>query len=250
MDHFGINYVDNIVDIGIRIETTHQNYSIVDDYYDPKFMFEDKVRTFCTNSGAAYVVKEKYGDYFSINGHSFSNEKKHNNLVNFAMLKTIKLTDPVASGHEFAKILGLSAMQLGGGQPIMQRIGDFRMGKRSKKDTFNFDLYYFKPTLNVTPGDLSLAIPAKILRDIWKAMKQLDTIVPGVLHPSTIMYYPEIKTYANKPQFIDEYFQAKENIYFCGDGAGTSRGITAAWCSGIRCAEGILMSIGINHDRN
>jgi uncharacterized FAD-dependent dehydrogenase len=83
-------------------------------------------------------------------------------------------------------------------------------------------------------------MPAKILREIWKSMKSLDTIIPGVLHPSTIIYYPEIKLYANKPTFVDEYFQVVPDIYMIGDGAGTSRGITAAWASGIRAAEGIL----------
>ncbi|MFO7848524.1 MAG: pyridine nucleotide-disulfide oxidoreductase, partial [Spirochaetia bacterium] len=67
-----------------------------------------------------------------------------------------------------------------------------------------------------------------------------DTIVPGILHPSTIMYYPEIKLYANKPSFIDRRFKVAEDIYFAGDGAGTSRGITAAWASGIRVAEDIV----------
>ena len=71
-------------------------------------------------------------------------------------------------------------------------------------------------------------------------MKLLDTIVPGLLHPSTVMYYPEIKLYANKPKFRDENFQVKERIYFAGDGAGTSRGITAAWASGIRAAMGMV----------
>ena len=71
-------------------------------------------------------------------------------------------------------------------------------------------------------------------------MKALDTIIPGVLHPSTVMYYPEIKLYGNKPRFLDGHFQARPGIYLVGDGAGTSRGITAAWASGIRVAEGIL----------
>jgi uncharacterized protein len=241
MKDLNIEYTDNIVDIGIRIETKEQNYPIIRDYYDPKFMFPKKVRTFCTNSRAAYVVKEKYKNYFSVNGHAYSNDHEPNNLVNFAMLKTIVLTDPVVSGHDFAEILGKAAMSLSGGKPMMQRVGDFRLGKRSKKETFNNDLYDFKPTLeSATPGDISLAMPGKILRDIWKSMKILDAIIPGILHPSTIMYYPEIKTYANKPVFIDNYFKVKENIYMIGDGAGTSRGITAAWASGIRSANGIL----------
>jgi len=120
-------------------------------------------------------------------------------------------------------------------------VGDFRMGKRSKEATFNDDLYDFEPTLKgATPGDISLAVPSKILRDIWRSMKMLDTIVPGILHPSSILYYPEIKTYANRPRFIDRHFRVRDNIFIVGDGAGTSRGITAAWASGIRAARGIV----------
>lgn len=241
MDKMNINYSDNVVDVGVRIEAREEYYSIVRDYYDPKFIFPGRVRTFCTNSGSAHIVKEKYEKYYSVNGHAYSTDMKPNGLVNFAMLKTITLTDPVVSGHQFAEILGQMAMQLSGGQPMMQRIGDFRLGKRSKRETFNDDLYNFQPTLkNATPGDLSLAIPSKILRDIWRAMKLLDTIIPGILHPSTIIYYPEIKTYAIRPEFINRYFMVKENLYMIGDGAGTSRGITGAWASGIRAAEGIL----------
>lgn len=241
MNKLNIKYSDNIIDIGVRLEMHQKNYSIVNDYYDPKFIFPENVRTFCTNSGSAYIVKENYKDYYSINGHAYSQNQRTNNLVNFAVLKTIKLTDPVASGQEFAKILGQAAMNLGGGKPIMQRIGDFKFNKRSKRETFNEDLYDFKPTLpDCTPGDISLAVPAKILNSIWNSLELLDAIVPGVLSPSTIIYYPEIKTYANKPEFINEFFCVKPNIYTIGDGAGTSRGITAAWASGIRAANGIL----------
>ena len=241
MDAIGIKYNDNMVDIGIRVEMKEENYSIVKDYYDPKILFPNKVRTFCTNSGSAHIVREKYKGYYSVNGHAYSKEKKDNGLVNFAMLKTIGLTEPVVSGQEFGKILGQMVMQLSGGSVIMQRVGDFRLGQRSKKETFNDDLYDFKPTLsNAVAADLSLSMPAKILRDIWDALKKLDTIVPGVLHPSTILYYPEIKTYSNKPKFIDDCFCVKEGYYIIGDGAGTSRGITAAWASGIKAANGIL----------
>ncbi|MBW2484241.1 MAG: FAD-dependent oxidoreductase [Deltaproteobacteria bacterium] len=241
-----IPFLDNVVDIGIRVETREERFSIVRDYYDPKFNFPHRVRTFCTNSGAAYVVREHYETrdgrkYYSVNGHAYSSSCSRNDMVNFALLKTVTLTEPLASGQDFAEMLGCQAMLLGGNKPIMQRVGDFRLGKRSEAKTFNRDLYDFEPTLpDCTAGDISLAMPAKILKPIWSAMKMLDTIVPGVMHPGTIMYYPEIKLYANKPRFIDEYFKAAENIYLVGDGAGTSRGITGAWASGIRAAEGIV----------
>ena len=244
MDVLDVAYHDNIVDIGIRVEAKEQNYPIVRDYYDPKILFPNKVRTFCTNSGCAHIVREKYKGYYSVNGHSLSKENTRNNLVNFAMLKTIRLTEPIVSGQQFGKILGEMVMQLSGGSVIMQRVGDFRMGVRSKEQTFNDDLYDFEPTLKTAvAGDLSLCMPAKILRDIWKSLKMLDTIIPGILHPSTIMYYPEIKTYSNKPHFIDNHFCVKQGYYIIGDGAGTSRGITAAWASGIRAARGILKDL-------
>ena len=246
MQKLDVPYVDNIVDVGIRLETRIEHYPIVRDYYDPKFYFKEKVRTFCTNSGNAHVVREKYatgrGDiWYSVNGHAFAaDESRNNGLVNFALLKTVRLTEPLASGQEFAEHLGMIAALMGGGKPLMQRVGDFRLGRRSKEATFNGDLYDVRPSLQgASPSDISLAMPSKILRYIWSAMKNLDTIVPGILHPSTIMYYPEIKLYANKPQYKDEHFQVAEGIFFAGDGAGTSRGITGAWASGIRASRGM-----------
>jgi len=240
MERMGIEYIDNVVDVGIRIETRADNYPIVNDYYDPKFLFPDGVRTFCTNSGHARVVLERYQGFNLVNGHALSDERAGNNLVNFALLKTIGLRDPVRSGQQMAVFLATLANEIGGGMPLMQRVGDFRLGKRSTAETFNRDLYSFPPSCPVTAGDLGLAVPAKIMRHIWAALKKLDTIVPGILHPSTIMYYPEIKMYANKPAFLDQHFRVSANVYMVGDGAGTSRGITGAWASGIRAAEGIM----------
>ena len=245
----GVSFTDNAVDVGVRIETRREHYPIVADYYDPKFLFPKKTRTFCTNSGAAHVVQEKYEEkdgsaWYSVNGHAWSDSRPANGLVNFAMLKTVTLTEPLASGQDYARMLGIQAALLGGGRPIMQRVGDFRLGKRSFRESFSGDLYDFEPTLpTATPGDISLCAPAKVMRALWNAMKLLDTIVPGLLHPSTVMYYPEIKLYANRPAFENEYFRAKGGLYLVGDGAGTSRGITAAWASGLRAADGILASL-------
>jgi hypothetical protein len=251
MSSMDVSFTDNSVDIGVRLEAREANYPIVTDYYDPKFIFPEKVRTFCTNSRSARVVQERYETddkrvYWSVNGHAYSEGSKRNNLVNFAMLRTIAFTEPLASGQRFAEMLGVQASLMGGGHPIMQRVGDFRIGKRSSREGFQGDLYDFEPTLiSATPGDISLAAPAKILRSIWKSLKLLDSIVPGILHPSTIMYYPEIKLYANRPVFIDKSFRVAESVWMIGDGAGTSRGITAAWASGLRAADAILERLEI-----
>ena len=43
------------------------------------------------------------------------------------MLRTVAFTEPIASGQDYAEYLGALAMLTGGGHPIMQRVGDFRM---------------------------------------------------------------------------------------------------------------------------
>ena len=249
MTELEIPFHDNSIDVGLRIETRQEHYPITKDYYDPKFLFPEKTRTFCTNSGSAHVVQEKYTtengeNYYLVNGHAYSDKMAPTGLVNFAVLRSVEFTEPIASGQDYAEYLASLAMLTGGGHPIMQRVGDFRMGKRTTKSGLNDDLYDFEPTLSsATPGDISLAMPSKFLNSIWKALKKLDTIVPGILHPGTIMYYPEIKLYANKPEFKNEHFMARDDIYLIGDGAGTSRGITGAWASGMRAAEGIAKGL-------
>lgn len=236
---------DNFIDIGVRVETSHDNYRIVDDYYDPKFIFEKhKTRTFCTNSGNARVVQEKYegedGEtFYTVNGHAYSSETEPNGMVNFAILKSVKFTEPLASGHAFANQLANLFMLAGGGHPIYQRIEDIRLHKRSTEEgEQNFD---FQPTLkSAVPGDITLCMPSKFFNAIWATLKQLDTIVPGVLNPNTILYAPEIKFYSQAPVYKDENtFMLEDHVFGCGDGFGTSRGITGAFASGVRVARGI-----------
>jgi uncharacterized protein len=245
MKKHNIQFCDNSIDVGVRVETKLDNYPIVKDYYDPKFLFPSKTRTFCTNSGNAHVVQEKYTssdgkDYYLVNGHAYSSETTPNNMVNFAMLRTNFFTEPMASGQDFAEYLAKMAMLAGGGHPIYQRVEDIRLHTRSTAEgEKNFN---FKPTLSsAIPGDITMVMPTKFFNSIWKSLKLLDTIVPGVLNPNTILYYPEIKLYANKPVFKNiEGFEMEDHIFGLGDGAGTSRGITAAWASGMRSANYII----------
>lgn len=247
MNKLNIPYIDNIIDIGIRLEMKEENYEIIKKYYDPKFLIgnknkdDPKIRTFCTNSGAAYVTKENYKDFKSINGHALSKDKKSNGLVNFAMLKTIELTEPIASGNEFAKIVGKMAMSVGGGEPIMQRMEDFMAGKRSKISTIYNEFYGFSPTLtSCTAGNVALAMPSVICESIKKGIETLSLIVPYVMHPGVLIYYPEIKKYMNKPVFINNNFKMKEFIWGAGDGCGNSRGIVGSFCAGLRVGDDLV----------
>ncbi len=86
-------------------------------------------------------------------------------------------------------MLGQQAMLMGGGQPLMQRVGDFRLGKRSKAESFNADLYDFRPTLSsCTPGDIALAMALFIVGLVAFEMGYVfyNSFLPEVSTPETV----------------------------------------------------------------
>ncbi|HQG65463.1 MAG: FAD-dependent monooxygenase [Smithella sp.] len=233
------------IDVGIRVELNRKFYDDVTNIvYDPKFIFcttrhKDKVRTFCTNPGGR-VRPEDYYDFKLVNGDALSGRKTAN--TNFALINTVALTAPFSDTTEFGQMIARQFFLLGGGKPIVQRVGDFREGRRSSHSTFNSRSRHFevcKATYHATPGDITLGLPARIIDNLWESLKKIDKIVPGILHPSTLLYAPEIK-------FFDTHFITDNNletnvkgIFVAGDGAGKSRGIVGAGISGIIAARGI-----------
>jgi uncharacterized FAD-dependent dehydrogenase len=233
------------IDVGIRIELNRKFYDpITDIVYDPKFIFttsrhKDKVRTFCTNPGGRVRV-ENYCDFKLVNGDALSGRKTEN--TNFALINTVELTKPFSDTTEFGQMIARQFFLLGGGKPIVQRIGDFREGRRSSAATFDSATRHFdecKATYNAVPGDIALGMPARIVDNLWESLKKLDKIQPGILHPSTLIYAPEIK-------FFDTHFPTSriletnvKGIFVAGDGTGKSRGIVGAGISGIIAAQGI-----------
>jgi uncharacterized protein len=233
------------IDVGIRIELNRKFYDgITDIVYDPKFIFrtarhDDRVRTFCTNPGGRVRV-EDYMQFKLVNGDALAGRKTKN--TNFALINTIALTKPFSDTTEFGQVIARQFFLLGGGKPVVQRIGDFREGRRSSAATFDSASRQFvvcKATCDAVPGDITLGTPARIMDNLWESLKKLDKIAPGILHPSTLMYAPEIK-------FFDTHFPTDRRletnvpgIFVAGDGTGKSRGIVGAGISGIIAAKGI-----------
>ncbi len=244
-DQLNIDHAFGPIDVGIRLELNRNFYDgVTDIVYDPKFIFKtrrhgDRVRTFCTNPGGR-VRMENYGDFKLINGDALFGRKTNN--TNFALINTVSLTKPLSDTTEFGQSIARQFFLLGGGKPIVQRIGDFREGRRSSLKTFNSTTRHFEvceATCLVTPGDITLAMPARIMDNLWESLKSLDKIVPGILHPSTLMYAPEIKFFDT--QFpTDRHLETNvRGVFVAGDGTGKSRGIVGAAISGILAAVGI-----------
>ncbi|MEN6489753.1 MAG: FAD-dependent protein [Smithella sp.] len=241
----GITHNFGPIDVGIRVEMNRRYFDAVNTVvYDPKFVFQtirhgDRVRTFCTNPGGR-VREENYYNFKLVNGDALATRKTEN--TNFALLNTISLTEPFVDTTEFGRMIARQFFLLGGGKPLVQRVGDFREGRRSSLATFDSVTRHYevcKASYRAVPGDITLGMPARIIDNLWESLKTLDKIVPGILHPSTLLYAPEIK-------FFDTHFPTDRNletniegIFVAGDGTGKSRGIVGAAISGILAARGI-----------
>ncbi|HDI73244.1 MAG: FAD-dependent oxidoreductase [Candidatus Altiarchaeales archaeon] len=230
------------IDVGVRVEVS----SIIMDPVvkinrDPKFhirtrTYDDFVRTFCMNH-EGFVVKENYDGFVGVNGHSRTDKKSNNS--NFAFLVRVTLTKPVENTIKYGKSIAKLATTIGGGEPILQRIGDLRRGRRSHRERI-----LQNPVQNtlrdVTPGDISMALPHRIVTDILEGLEKLNEVIPGVASDSTLLYAPEIKFYATQVSVDKNMETSVKNLFAAGDGAGLSRDIVNAAATGILAGRGIL----------
>jgi hypothetical protein len=174
------------IDVGVRIEIPSIVMKPVTDVNrDPKFhiftkTYDDFVRTFCVNE-RGYVVKEDHDGFVTTNGHSMREQKSKN--TNFAFLVRINLTEPVENTRIYGRSIAKLATTIGGGKPIVQRFGDLRRGQRTTWEKLKRNPV--ENTLHeVTPGDISMALPGRIMTDIIEGLEKLNSIIPGVTSDS------------------------------------------------------------------
>jgi uncharacterized FAD-dependent dehydrogenase len=235
------------IDIGVRVEVPAVVMDpIIEINRDPKFhiypdTYDDFVRTFCTNS-RGFVVQEVYDSFVGVNGHSMTDKSSDN--TNFALLVRVRLTEPLEDTTAYGRTIAIQTTTLGGGKPIIQRLRDLKRGRRSNWD--RIDQGTVRPTLlNVTPGDVSMGLPHRVITDLLEGLNKLDHVIPGVASLSTLIYAPEVKFSANRIQTNMDLETPVENIFVAGDGAGLSRGLVTAAATGVMAARGILKKEGI-----
>lgn len=230
------------VDIGVRVEVP----SIIMDpitriNHDPKFhirtrRYDDFVRTFCTNEHG-FVVKEEYEGFVATNGHSMHRSESDN--TNFAFLVHVELTRPMENTIRYARSVAKLATTIGGGKPVLQRMGDLRRGRRSTKKRIERNTVV-NTLKDITPGDISMALPHRMVMDIIEGLEVLNEIIPGVNSDSTLLYAPEVKFYSIKLQVDSKMQTSIENLFAAGDGAGLSRDLVNSAATGVLAARGIL----------
>ena len=231
----------NRVDIGVRVELPAEIFShLTDELYESKIVYrtpkyEDKVRTFCMNPKGA-VVNENTNGIITVNGHSYEDPEKQTKNTNFALLVAKHFSEPFKDSNGYGESIARLSNMLGGGV-IVQRFGDLIRGQRSTPK--RIEESFVTPTLNATPGDLSLVLPKRILDGIIEMIYALDKIAPGTANDDTLLYGVEVKFY-NMEVEVNEHLQTKyDGLYVIGDGSGITHSLSHASASGVHVAREI-----------
>ena len=239
--HLDIPTKSNRVDIGVRVELPAEIFShLTDELYESKIVYVteqygDKVRTFCMNPKGA-VVSENTNGIVTVNGHSYEDPAKQTQNTNFALLVAKHFSEPFRDSNGYGESIARLSNMLGGGI-IVQRFGDLIRGKRSTPK--RIEEAFITPTLNATPGDLSLVLPKRILDGIIEMIYALDKIAPGTANEDTLLYGVEVKFY-NMEVAVDECLQSRYNgLYIIGDGSGITHSLSHASASGVHVARNI-----------
>ena len=231
----------NRVDIGVRVELPAEIFShLTDELYESKIVYrtqkyEDKVRTFCMNPKGA-VVNENTNGIITVNGHSYEDPEKQTENTNFALLVSKHFSEPFKDSNGYGESIARLSNMLGGGV-MVQRFGDLIRGQRSTRK--RIEESFVTPTLNATPGDLSLVLPKRILDGIVEMIYALDKIAPGTANDDTLLYGVEVKFY-NMEVEVDEHLRTNyKGLYVIGDGSGITHSLSHASASGVYVAREI-----------
>jgi len=241
----GVRTVYGPIDVGIRVEFPAIIYAeIAEVMYDAKFRFytksyDDLVRTFCTNPNG-YIVKEEYDEFVLVNGHAKWSSKTDN--TNFALLSRVVLTDPVEDTTKYGRDIARLATTIGGGRPIIQRLTDFISRRRSTPGRLSKST--ITPTLlDATPGDIAMAFPHRIVKNLIEGLELLDKVIYGLNSSNTLLYAPEIKFYDTR-YIVNKFMETNlKNFFVAGDASGHSRGIVYSAVTGIFAAKGVLRNL-------
>ena len=240
-NHLDVPTKSNRVDIGVRVELPAEVFShLTDELYESKIVYRtqkyaDKVRTFCMNPKGA-VVNENTNGIITVNGHSYEDPAKQTENTNFALLVSKHFSEPFKDSNGYGESIAKLSNMLGGGV-IVQRFGDLITGHRSTPTRMLES--FVTPTLNATPGDLSLVLPKRILDGIIEMIYALDKVAPGTANEDTLLYGVEVKFY-NMEVDVDENLQSKhKGLYIIGDGSGITHSLSHASASGVYVARNI-----------
>lgn len=217
------------MDIGVRVELP----SIIWEHfskkiYEPKILYRSKqygdtTRMFCFNE-RGQVVTENTDGILTVNGHAFRSEEKKSKNSNFALLSTIRFTQPFNSPIEYARHVASLANLISGGSVLVQRLGDLMVGRRTRRKA---------PGSVLHPADTGCRArrPEPVYAKAPAGQHCGNPLCSGQNcpgHPAnydTLLYGIECKYYS-ADRSVKLMLSGTKEIYAIGDGAGHHRSLS------------------------
>lgn len=233
--------------VGVRFEAPQKYFQkLIDVSYDFKLYkkFEKEgisIRSFCSNSSAAYVaVEETYGD-LTYNGHAKKDPSYKNDMVNFGILMEIK---DIKKPFEWARSLVNKCQE--------------KVWISKRKNNYIRTGLFYSPNGTRSPSKDSEGNPIKVydayndVLDIFKGafgeysnyilnfIEDLKKVFP-LLGDDWGIYIPEVKYLSDevKVDYSNLSLIDYPNVYFVGDSL-SARGISISSAQAIYATENIL----------
>ncbi len=225
---------------GVRLETKRETLNnIMRLSYNPKFFTKKDgsffIKTHCFAEGGVVIayhydgVRVSGGFTDDTDNASFSVLVEHYTPFPFRTLEY---------SHWMCKLMN----RLGKNKLILQRLGDFRRGKTSKKIDIENNLV--TPTLkDYALGDISSFFQENLCSAILDFIKKLNCLCPGLWDDSTLIYGPASEWVVDMIALNSEMETACKNLYVIGDGSGATQGIVAAASTGLIAAQSVAERI-------
>lgn len=246
METFNLKSTPRAFQLGVRVEDImNDKYEEIikanyDFKFEKKYPYKDgysiRVRTFCCNSGNAYVVDEKAKEGFiCFNGHSYKEPNPNNNTVNYSIMCEIEGLEEYNSKEK--QIL------------LMKYINNTPnwFNNNYRRDP-NRDIWVVSPKVPLLESEsptypfmegisfLDKMYPKEVVVAMRDFVKKLNKIVPL---DNAKYLYPEVKLSGYTPELDFTTYETKEpGLYMIGD-CVISRGIVKAAITGLMFAENL-----------
>ena len=224
--------------LGIKVETKRT-------VMDPLTRLSYNPKVFCGQKGVNYIKTHCFCEGGMVISYVYNNTRVVGGLSNdgentsFSVL----LEQQVPQGYgtyEYCSWLCSLINQVGSQKIVLQKLGDFKRSKTSKKSDIKVN--EVQPTLtDVSLKNISAMFPINNIFSMVEFIKKMDHICTGLDEDSTLMYAPVSEWCIDRFRVGRNMETNRKNLYAIGDGSGTTQGIVAAAATGLIAARDVIL---------
>ncbi|HWD55845.1 MAG TPA: hypothetical protein VG346_12020 [Acidimicrobiales bacterium] len=224
-------------DVGVRLETAREKMApLMTGCPNPRLAFlngrGESVRTFCITPGGRVMYYNFAGIPVLEGQHFFGNPTRWSNI---GIVTALSMEEGV-DGTEHALEIGRRVSEYGGGQPVVQTVGDL-FGDVPGPGGCAQEAGVGSSLIDFTAGDLRKCMPASIVDDVASMIELLNTASPGCVQASATVAAPVIERVTPSLELSTDLESSAPGIYVAGDCSSKFIGITYGAAAGLAAAR-------------